>query len=153
MVSAPRLGRGGRAFESHHSDHFSACLAHLAERTLDKREVPGSYCRGKHHTTERRGASGWTCSGRRTPLHHFQYLLSSIGRAIVSKTTGWRFESVRGCQFHGRLPERPNGAVSKTDGPQGHGGSNPSPSARLPKPVARPRLTGNEALRDGLQSV
>lgn len=37
---------------------------------------------------------------------------------------------------HGRMPERLNGAHSKRDGPQGRGGSNPSPSARIFSPCS-----------------
>ncbi len=41
-------------------------------------------------------------------------ILSSIGRALVSKTKGSRFEAVRVRQSHMRIPEWSNGAVCKT---------------------------------------
>ena len=42
-----------------------------------------------------------------------------MGSAAVSKTAGWGFDALRLCtgpENFGRMPERLNGAVSKTDG-------------------------------------
>ena len=57
---------------------------------------------------------------------------SSIGRAAVSKTAGWGFDSLSPCQLIwkvGGVAEWSNAAVLKTALAQANGGSNPSPSA------------------------
>ena len=69
-----------------------------------------------------------------TALDLLLYGDSSIGRAAVSKTAGWGFDSLSPCQFYwneGGVAEWSNAAVLKTVMAQAIGGSNPSLSAKL----------------------
>lgn len=51
-------------------------------------------------------------------LHHFQSVRSSIGRALVSKTRGWEFESLRARQIiHLDVAKRPKSTGSPAQTP------------------------------------
>lgn len=83
-------------------------------------------------------------------LNNRQRVFRGVRRQIGDAGRLWTytrgFDSLRSppstfCQY-GELPERLIGAVLKTDGPKGHGGSNPSLSAKYIAPVNGSNSTG-----------